>query len=208
MPRSPTKPPKLDLKKQYRALYKAKTGTVQAVNPGKLSYLCYSGRGDPNHAPAYAQAVEALFSTSYFLKFDLRKRTGVNYGVMPLQGLWWSEDMQAFTRGDRSVWLWTMMILQPTFVTADDVDRAKTAVAAKRKISLENLRFETFDEGPCAQTLHVGPFTEEGPTIATLHAWIADQGHQLSGKHHEIYLSDIRLAPSSRWKTIIRQPYQ
>lgn len=208
MSRSSTSTDKLDLKKEYRALYTAKPGAVHTVTPGKLNYLCYSGRGDPNHTPAYAAAVEALFSTAYFLKFDVRKRTNVNYGVMPLEGLWWSDDLEAFVRGDRSLWLWTMMILQPAFITAADVDRAKAALAAKRKFDLEQLRFETFDEGPCAQTLHVGPFTAEGPTIAGLHAWIAEQGHHLSGKHHEIYLNDIRRVPSERWKTIIRQPYR
>lgn len=207
MPAPSTTPAKLDLRKSHRALYSGKIGVIAPVNPGRQSYLCCSGSGDPHQTPAYAAAVEALFSISYAIKFDTRRRTGLDYSVMPLEGLWWSEDPQAFVRGDRSRWRWTMMILQPDFVSTADVGRARIAVAARRKIDASELRLETAEEGPCAQTLHLGPFVEEGPVIAALHAWIANQGHSLAGKHHEIYLSDIRRVPSSRWKTILRQPY-
>jgi hypothetical protein len=81
-----------------------------------------------------------------------------------------------------------------------DVARKKPELTA-----LPRLRFETFTEGQCAQILHIGPFSAEGPTIAALHAFIEARG-QLRGKHHEIYLSDIRRAAPARWKTVIRQP--
>lgn len=71
--------------------------------------------------------------------------------------------------------------------------------------AIDKLRLEEFAEGSCAQILHIGPFAEEGPTIVRLHEFIDKQGSR-SGKHHEIYLSDIRRADPQKWKTIIRQP--
>jgi hypothetical protein len=70
---------------------------------------------------------------------------------------------------------------------------------------IDRLRLEEFTEEPCAQVLHIGPFTEEGPTIERLHSFIDDRGGRV-GKHHEIYLSDIRRADPKKWKTVLRQP--
>jgi hypothetical protein len=75
----------------------------------------------------------------------------------------------------------------------------------KNPAALAKLRFEFLTEGICAQTLHVGPFSEEGPTIEKVHEFIRARG-KLVGKHHEIYLSDIRKAAPEKWKTVVRQP--
>jgi hypothetical protein len=125
---------------------------------------------------------------------------------MPLEGLWWSDDLSAFTANERSKWQWTMMIMQPHFVEAAVVHEAIAAVRRKKALpALDDLRLESFHEGSCAQVLHIGPFTEEGPTIQRVHDFIVERS-ALSGKHHEIYLSDIRRADPRKWKTIIRQP--
>jgi hypothetical protein len=132
--------------------------------------------------------------------------TGQDYAVMPLEGLWWADDMAVFHTGDRQQWRWTMMIMQPAFVP-DSLLREAMAAAAKKKDlpAIARLRLETFEEGRCAQILHVGPFSSEGPVIERVHAWIGERG-QRRGKHHEIYLTDIRRAAPARWKTVIRQP--
>jgi hypothetical protein len=91
-------------------------------------------------------------------------------------------------------------------VTAGLVETALADAGRKKKLAaLPLLRFETLTEGRCAQILHIGPFSAEGSTIAALHQFIDARG-QRTGKHHEIYLSDIRKADPARWKTIIRQP--
>ena len=54
--------------------------------------------------------------------------------------------------------------------------------------------------------MHIGPFSEEGPTVGKVHSFIEEGACQRRGKHHEIYLSDIRRAAPEKWKTIIRQP--
>lgn len=99
------------------------------------------------------------------------------------------------------------MIMQPDFITPEMVITAMAEVRKKKNpVALNKVRFEAFAEGTAAQTLHIGPFAEEGPTIERVHRFIADRGHQRVDKHHEIYLSDIRKADPKKWKTVIRQP--
>jgi hypothetical protein len=165
------------------------------------------GQGDPNTTPEYAQAVEALFSVSYMAKFAVKKGAQkLDYAVMPLEGLWWADDWSAFTAGDKANWHWTMMILQPSFVSDETVQDAIAAVSKKKALpAVAKLRLELLLEGRCAQILHLGPFSAEGPTIEKLHDHIRGHG-QLAGKHHEIYLSDVRRAAPEKWKTILRRP--
>ena len=198
---------RIDARRELKHLYRASARSVEIVDVPELRFLMIDGAGDPNTTPAYAAAVEALFSVSYTAKFMLKRGPqAIDYAVMPLEGLWWADDLSAFVADDRSQWRWTMMIMQPEFVTEDLIEAARSVVRARKSLpAIEALRFETFTEGLCAQTLHVGPFSEEGPTIERVHACIANHG-ALSGKHHEIYLSDVRRADPRRWKTIIRQP--
>lgn len=200
---------KIDFKKELKPFYQASAKQVVEVEVPPFNYLMVDGIGDPNTAPAYAQAVEALFSVAYTAKFMLKKGTpSVDYAVMPLEGLWWMDDMAQFSTADKSQWKWTLMIMQPHLVSPATINAAMDAVQKKKALpGLERLRFAPFAEGRCAQVLHVGPFSEEGPTIERLHQFI-DARAQRSGKHHEIYLSDIRKADPKNWKTILRQPMQ
>ena len=200
---------KIDLKKDLRHLYQPSAKEVVQVDLPNLNFLMVDGQGNPNTSQEYARAVEALFTVSYAIKFMVKKGLlAIDYGVMPLEGLWWAEDMRVFSSGDKSNWLWTMMILQPEFVTSEMIERAMADVRKKKNpAAISKLRLETFSEGPCAQILHIGPFSEEGPTIEKVHQFIGSRSG-LTGKHHEIYLSDIRKANPAKWKTIIRQPMQ
>lgn len=173
-----------------------------------MNFLMIDGEGDPNTSPTYAKAVEALFSLSYALKFAVKKGPlAIDYSVMPLEGLWWADDQSTFRTGGRSAWKWTMMIMQPDFVGEELVEDVREAVGRKKSVAtLSEVQFAGFAEGQAAQTLHVGPFSEEGTTIDRVHAFIRDSGCSLSGKHHEIYLSDIRRVAPAKWKTVIRQP--
>jgi hypothetical protein len=181
---------------------------VIEVDVPAMNYLMIDGEVDPNTSQAYAEAVETLFSVSYAIKFMVKKKTAVDYSVMPLEGLWWADDMSRFSVEDKFNWKWTMLILQPDFVTRETIENAIADVKKKKNPkAIAQLRLETFTEGRCAQILHVGPFSEEGPTIEKVHQYI-DLSGKLTGKHHEIYLSDIRKANPAKWKTIIRQPMQ
>jgi hypothetical protein len=197
---------KVDHKKGLSQFYRPSSKQVTEVTVPTMAYLMIDGHGDPNTTLAYAEAVEALFSVSYKAKFSLKRASYAEYSVMPLEGLWWADDLSVFENNNRTNWKWTMMIMQPPVVTEQIIEAAIAAVGRKKSLpALASLRFEDFAEGRSAQTLHVGPFTEEGPTIQRVHDFILARG-SLSGKHHEIYLSDIRRAAPAKWKTIIRQP--
>lgn len=198
---------KIDLKKDLKHLYQASAKEVTRVEVPTFKFLMVDGEGDPNTSQEYAQAVEALFSVSYTAKFMVKKGAqGLDYAVMPLEGLWWADNMSAFAANDKAKWKWTMMILQPSFVSDEIIEAAIAEARRKKKLpSIDKLRLEAFSEGLCAQVLHVGPFSEEGPTIEHLHKFIDTQANRV-GKHHEIYLSDIRRADPKKWKTIIRHP--
>jgi hypothetical protein len=198
---------RIDFKKDLAHLYRPSAREAALVEVPAMNFLMIDGAGDPNAAPDYQEAVEALFSAAYAVKFKVKKTLAIDYGVPPLEGLWWADDMAAFTAGDKSRWKWTMMIMQPEFVHAATVRETIGEVKKRKQLpALDKLRFEKFSEGKSAQILHVGPFSAEGPTVAKLHAFIASLGGRFSGKHHEIYLSDVRKADPARWKTIIRQP--
>lgn len=199
---------KLDLKKSLKFLYQPSAKEVVQVDVPPMKYLMIDGQGDPNTSPEYAQAIEALFSVSYTVKFMVKKGAlAIDYGVMPLEGLWWADDMSVFTSNDKARWQWTMMIMQPDFVP-DELILEAIRVARKKDLpALEQLRLERFTEGRCAQILHIGSFSEEGPTIARVHQFI-DERSARRGKHHEIYLSDIRRAAPEKWRTVIRHPME
>jgi hypothetical protein len=199
---------KIDLKKDLKHLYQPTAKEVVEVDVPAFSFLMIDGKGDPNTSKAYSEAIETLYTVSYAVKFMVKKGPKPkDYAVMPLEGLWWADDMSKFSTADKSNWKWTVMIMQPSFVPQEVVESAIKEVQNKKNLpGLAKLRLESFSEGRCAQLLHIGPFSEEGPTIARVHQFIESRGCKKSGKHHEIYLSDIRKAAPAKWKTIVRQP--
>lgn len=197
---------KIDLKRELEGLYKASAKSVAEPDVPEFNFLMVDGEGNPNTAASYREAVEALYSVAYTVKFALKKTHGLDYVVMPLEGLWWADDLSSFQRGDKEGWKWTMMIMQPPEVSRSMVESAIADVQTRKGLhGLERIRFDAFAEGRCAQILHVGPFSTEGPTIQRVHDYISGRS-ALRGKHHEIYLSDVRRAAPANWKTIIRQP--
>ncbi len=199
---------KIDLRKEWKHLYKPSPKNIEMVDVPQMNFLMIDGQGDPNTSQEFQEAVEALFGVSYTAKFMVKKgETAVDYSVMPLEGLWWMDNMAEFSIERKHEWKWTAMIMQPEYVTRDILQAAMEQVEKKKNPpALSKLRYESYHEGPAAQILHIGPFAEEGPTIEKIHQYINANGYELSGKHHEIYLSDFRRAAPEKIKTIIRQP--
>jgi len=198
---------KLDFKKEFKHLYKASTKEVSLIEVPPMNFLMIDGHGDPNTSTEYAEAIGALYAVAYALKFRVKRSIGVDYVVMPLEGLWWIDDPAQFDMDNREAWKWTSMIMQPEYVTGAMYEEAVAEVKKKKGLeALDRMRFESYQEGLSVQILHIGPYSEEGPTIAKLHDYIREHGYQLNGKHHEIYLSDPRRTAPERLKTILRQP--
>lgn len=201
---------KLDLSKEHKELYfPPRTPVLVEVPP--LDFLVVDGRGAPGGS-GYQQALQAIFSAAYTLKFSTKKRDpALDWRVMPLEGLWWVEGvehlgLQAVDESRKEDWKWRALIAQPDYVTAAMLDGAREELARKKKDvpRLADVHLERIDEGLSAQVMHVGPYDAERPTIEALHAFIDGQGLRISGHHHEIYLGDPRRTAPERLRTVIR----
>jgi hypothetical protein len=199
---------KIDFRKTMKALYAPPAGSFVEVEVPELRFLMVDGKGDPNRAESYAEAVEALYSVAYTLKFAVKKELAKDYSVPPLEGLWRSEDMASFVAREKDKWSWTMMIMVPDFVPGAMVATAIAAAGAKKALpALPLVRLETYAEGLCVQIMHIGPYDAEGPVLKRLHdEYIPANGLVESGHHHEIYLGDPRRTAPEKLKTVLRQP--
>jgi hypothetical protein len=198
---------KLDLKKELKELYTAKKKPeIVDVPPGR--FLSVLGRGAPE-GDEYAASIGALYSLSYTLKF-MSKEEGQDFVVMPLETLWWFDDPTASAdEVPREKWNWKTMIRQPDFIKVDTVERIKPEVAQKKQIhAVKETVLESLDEGLSAQIMHIGPYSDEKPTILRLMKFITENSYRTSGRHHEIYLSDPNRTAPERLKTIIRLPVE
>jgi hypothetical protein len=201
---------KIDFKKQLKHLYHPTQKDFLLVEVPEMQYLMMDGHGDPNTAPDYQQALEALYGVAYKIKFISKKQLNRDYVVPPLEGLWWAEDMDSFTiTRDKSQWDWTMMIMTPEWITGEVCRQALEEVGQGKEppSALDKLRMENYTEGLSVQILHIGSYDDEAPTLARLHnAWMPKNGYTPNGKHHEIYLSDPRRVAPEKLKTVLRQP--
>lgn len=201
----------LDLVKQLKPLYSPSAKHAAIVEVPELAFLMRDGRGDPSTSQAYQEAIEALYGIAYTLKFTLKKIDPErDFKIAPLEGLWWADTEKpslAELQDDRDSWNWTMMIALPDGVTAAEIAAAADAAAKRRPLpAAAGVRLERLAEGLAAQIMYVGPYSEEAPTIERLHAFVAEQGYELRGRHHEIYLGDPRRTAPERLKTVIRHP--
>jgi hypothetical protein len=199
---------KIDLKKELKDLYNPPSKKVVVVDVPCFNFLKIDGAGDPNTSQAYREAIEALYAVSYNLKFMIKKgKTAIDYGVMPLEGLWWAGDESNLNMENKDAWKWTAMIMQPKFVTEALFKEAVQRVKEKKNPpALQKMRFELLCEGLSAQIMHIGPWATEKPTIEKIYAFMRENDYDFNGTHHEVYLSDPRKSSPEKLKTVIRQP--
>lgn len=201
---------RFELKTDYPSLYAPRSRTWELLDVPPMLAIAVDGAGDPNTSPDYVEAVSALFSVAYAIKFA-GKTHGREMVVGPLEGLWWADDPRSFITRDKSAWSWRMLIVQPAWVEAATVAAAVDKVGAKRAgpgiAALPKLRLVTLEEGRCAQVLHLGTYDDEGPKLADLHdRFMPEHGLTFNGLHHEIYLGDPRRTAPEKLKTVLRQP--
>jgi hypothetical protein len=203
---------KLDLRQDLKHLYNPSARQVSVVDVPALNFLMLDGAIEPGQtpgtSPAFGEAFGALYGVGYTLKFmsKLRAENPIEYPMMPLEGLWWTEAGGADWQTNVD-WRWTLMVMVPDHITpamfAAAVDQLR---ARKNPPGLDRLRLERWAEGPAVQIMHLGPYSAEKPTVDRLHAFAADHGFALRGKHHEIYLGDPRRAKPEKLKTVLRHP--
>jgi hypothetical protein len=200
---------KIDLKKEWKHLYNPSNKEPVIVDVPSMNFLMLDGHGDPNTSQTFQDAMSTLYPLAYGLKFAVKKTQEIDYKVMPPEGLWWVPDMAEFSPDRKDDWLWTLMIMQPVYVTSQLVEEIRAQVVKKKNPPLiDEVRFEPYYEGAAVQLMHIGPYADEAPNITRMHAFAKEHGYQLTGKHHEIYLSDVNRTAPERLKTILRQPIQ
>ncbi len=199
---------KYDLKKDKKFLYAPRSSDFELVDVPEMTFLAIDGQGNPNTSEEYAHAVETLYTVAYAIKFAFKARTGDDFVVGPLEGLWTSADPDAFVSGNKDEWEWTMLIPLPEHVTQEDIDHGMVTAAKKKPhLPVSSMRGMAMTEGESLQILHIGSYADEAPTLARLHNEVMPtQGWTFNGKHHEIYLSDPRRVAPEKLKTILRQP--
>jgi len=199
----------LDLKKELKSLYAPAGNAPTVVKVPPINFVMVDGSGDPNTSANYRAALEALYTVSYGAKFKTKRTDpAADYTVMPLEGLWWTDDATLPEMWEhKEEFHWTAMIAQPDYISAETITEVVEEATRKKALpALSKIRLERFEEGLCVQIMYIGPYSAERPTIERLHAFAEAQGYKLRGKHHEIYLGDPRRTAPEKLRTIIRQP--
>lgn len=204
----------IDLRKQMKDLWNPPVGKVVLVTVTALPYLMIEGVGNPNTSKAFQEAIQALYSVAYTMKFGAKSTGVADWKVTPLEALWWDPaGRNLFDAGYSTVpkeMAWRALLMQPAVVTVEMLEQAKVEVVRKKKNvpALGRLRLETWAEGLCMQTMHIGPYAAERSTVALMHTWMTENGYRVRGRHHELYLSDPNRTAPERMKTILRLPVE
>jgi hypothetical protein len=200
---------KMDLKKDLKHLYNPSSRKPVIVDVPKMNFIMVNGEGDPNTSEVFREALEALYGLSFTIKFASKKVFEIDYPVMALEGLWWGtpKGLTRFTSDDKAEWKWTLMMMQPDHISEQFFKKQKEILRKKKDPSLlDEVRYESFEEGLSVQQMHIGPYSEEWRTVEPMHTWVEEQGFELIGRHHEIYIGDPRRAAPEKLRTILRHP--
>ena len=207
----------LDLKKDLKAYYKPSAKKIEFIRVPRFQFLMVDGAIEPGLAPGtsplFQENTEAMYGAAYTLKFMFKKHKvdPIDYPVMALEGLWDVRDGK-FDINIKDNWDYTLMILVPELITQNDFEDALTQLRKKKgdQPSFARLRLDSFEEGSCVQTMHIGPYATELETLKKMHAFMAENGYTdmvgKGGLHHEIYLGDPRRAAPEKLKTVLRHP--
>lgn len=209
-------PDKFDYKKEYKDLYMPKT-KPSIIEVPEMIFIMVDGKGNPNTCEEYKNAMEVLYGLSYSIKMSKMNGTQpkgyFEYVVPPLEGLWWVEDdnFDGINITDKDKFCWTSMIRQPEFVTIEVFETVKQALLKKKpELDFSTTRLSIYNEGLCAQIMHIGPYDDEPATIKVMEEFIVNEGYindiSIARLHHEIYLGDPRKTKPEKLKTVIRHP--
>ena len=203
---------KLDLRGQLKHLYAPSAKSVVLVDVPEMKFISVHGGIElgktPATSPAFQEAMGALYGAACTLKFMLKLQPvePIDYPVMALEGLWTTPG-GGFDFATSEEWQWTMMIMQPDFITDEMFVEAVAKVRKKRENpQLDKLTLGTFHEGLSIQILHVGPYADEPRTLEKMAVFVAENGYSFRGDHHEIYLGDPLKTRPENLKTVLRHP--
>ncbi len=197
---------KTDLFRKHKDEYASPKKPVR-VFVKKATYLAIDGEGGPG-GEIFQAKIGALYAMAYTIKMTRKFGGKRDYVVCKLETQWWHDDGGS-DLGDvsKDEWRWKMLIRTPGFVRPAEVAGAAAVLIEKGKgAEVENVKLETLSEGECVQMLHVGPYENEGESVAVMKIFAEKEGLVFHGRHHDIYISDPRRVPPERLKTILRHP--
>lgn len=204
-----------DFKKEYKEFYLPKN-TPSIIKVPPMNYLAVRGAGDPNaEGGEYKKSIELLYAIAFTIKMSKKGDHHIegyfDYVVPPLEGFWWQDrktDGIDYSQKDKFNFI--SVIRLPDFVTKADFGWAIAEATKKKQKDFSKVEFLPYDEGLCAQVLHLGSYDDEPATIEAIRRYISENGYTLDINnpryHHEIYLSDPRRCRAEKLKTVIRHP--
>lgn len=189
---------KVDHRKTLKHLYHPSSKTPVLVDVPPMNFLLMDGKGKPNGS-GFQQAASTLYPLAYTLKWMVRLESDIDFHVMPME-VQWKVNREA------KEFKWTMMLMQPEYVTAELVDAARQKVLSKVEPSLlEQVRFESVAEGMCVQFLHVGAYEGMDAAMEKMITFAEAQGYGIPKRNaHDIYLNDIRKTKPENLKAVMR----
>jgi hypothetical protein len=198
----------LSLSQQIELLH-ASTDRPNVVDVPERRLLALEGIGHPM-GPGFREACDALVASADAVAAVRRRRTGGPVPVGHLEAIWWKEETTGWLEAVESPQPWHLELLIecPSGVADDEAVAALGGAAADPAAlpDIERVRLIRFAEGRCVQILHVGAFDAKVNLLPWLFGEIAAMGLRVSGRHHEIYVTDPRRTAPNDWRTIVRYP--
>lgn len=202
---------KHDWNKSEKVYYKP-AAKPQLVNIPTFRFFTLRGKGNPND-DLFAEYIGVLYSLAYAVKMSPKKGLApegyFEYTVYPLEGVWDIDDeaKKKYTGTiDKNTLTFNLMIRQPEFVDqAYALQTIQRTVKSKPHLLLEQVRFETIEEGLSVQMLHIGSYDNEPASFKLMEDYCQQNNlARISKIHREIYLSDARRVAPEKLKTILR----
>lgn len=189
---------KIDHRKTLKHLYHPSSKTPGIVEVPEMNYLMVEGQGKPDGLQ-FQQAAGVLYPLAYTLKWMVRLGRDIDFHVMPMEVLW-------KVNREKKEFSFTMMLMQPEFITSDLV--AEAHVKVQSKVDAEQLAkvlFESYADGICVQFLHVGAYEKMNSSGKLMEDYAEQQGYIIPVHcSHDIYLNDIRKTKPENLKSVMR----
>jgi hypothetical protein len=191
---------KIDHRKTIKPLYRPSGKTPVIVDVPPMNFLMMDGRGKPD-GKEFQQPASILYPLAYTLKWMVRLGSDIDFHVMPMEVVW-------KVNREKKEFAWTMMLMQPEYVTPELVAEARQKVQSKVEAALlEKVRFEQYAEGRCVQFLHIGPYEGMDAALEKMLVVATGQGYVAPVRNtHDIYLNDVRKTNPANLKAVMRLP--
>lgn len=194
----------------WQQLYRPTSQSVILVEVPRMPFLMLDGQGPKLPGTEFSQAWETLLQFGYRLRdaFKAQRDSYRHYAMPPLEALCWNRgNREIFDLQSAGQRVWTLMLMQPAGIDRELFEREVVAArAAGMDAMVEKIRYDWFEEGLAAQSLHLGPMYQGGKTMDLIADFVRGHGYRLTGQHHEIYLGDPLQEGTPQSRTIIRHP--